>query len=214
MCSLWGPCPSIPGWRCIRARCKPRRQACLELMRLPGQVRVPDNSNTLDDSQPRGRMGRVGRVMVKDLQVAGLDFLPLSPMEERDCMVWTRGQPTLLCLRALPLRWSLKAWITPQLTPLLTSYVCVYVHAHGIQTTTLGVGSLLAPCGLQGMNSGHQVWQQGLLPTESSHQPTSSSLSTNDSSSMPLARPFQIYLYTLYQPRYHLIYKNNPLPVI
>lgn len=142
------------------------------------------------------RMGRVGRVMVKGLQVAGLDLLPLSPMEEGPYGL-DQGTTSPALPQGSASQMKPQSLNNPQLTPLLISFACVHVHAHGIQTTTLGVGSLLVPCGLQGTNSGHQVWQQGLSPTESSHQPTRSSLTTNDSSSITLARPFQIYLYTL-----------------
>lgn len=140
------------------------------------------------------RMGRVGRVTEKDLEVADLGLLPLSPMEEELYGLEHRTTIPASQTKASKLE-------KPLLLYLLVVRVCT--HAPGIQRTTLGVGSLLPPCGTQGMNSGHQVWQQELLPTESSHQSTSSSLSTNDSSSMPLSRPFQIYLYTLYQPTFH-----------
>lgn len=53
MCPLWGGCLTIPEPISITARRKQRREAGLELMCLPGQVGVPDNSNTLDNSQPK-----------------------------------------------------------------------------------------------------------------------------------------------------------------
>lgn len=47
-----GSCLTVPGPSCITARWKRWSETGLEPMCLPGQVGVPDNSNTLDNGQP------------------------------------------------------------------------------------------------------------------------------------------------------------------
>lgn len=39
-------------------------------------------------------------------------------------------------------------------------FTCVVQHMYGGQRTTAGVGSLLPPCGSQGLNSDLQAWWQ------------------------------------------------------
>lgn len=46
-------------------------------------------------------------------------------------------------------------------------YVCVE-HTYEVR----GASSLFAPCGFEGLNSGHKAWQQAPLPTEPPHQPS------------------------------------------
>lgn len=51
--------------------------------------------------------------------------------------------------------------------------VCVLISQCmcGSQKATLGVTSLLLPCGPQGLDSGHQAWPQVPLPAEPAYWP-------------------------------------------
>ena len=101
-----------------------------------------------------------------------------SEPHEQGLQLQTRRQPVQSCSIS-ELRLSDEG-LTAHSFSLLILSMCVCMHMK-VRGRLWGAGSLLLPCGFQGMGSGHQVWQQGLSPTESYH-PSSSSLSINDSS--------------------------------